>query len=773
LRNKISRHAVGSRRDWLADVPIRRKLMAISMSVTAAALVLSGLALMTLNVLSSRKTLRNDLLGLARITAENSTAALAFEDPMSATETLTALRARPHVVTACLYGASGTLFARYIRPGSEAACPPPADTQEIDFHSGAVTLSIPILLTQRRIGALVLLYDLEEISARFRLLAVSVLAVLLASGLAAFLLSSRLQNIVAGPILELVGTTAAVTQTKDYGLRAEKLTSDELGVLVDGFNGMLAGIQERDRDLRAALLAREEALEDAAKTRDFLKTTLASIGDAVVSTDAAGRIVFTNNVARALTGWSEAESMGRHIDEVLRLVNENTREPVKNPVGRVLREGSIAGLGNHTVLIARDGTEVPIDDSAAPIRDQKGNLIGAVLIFRDISARRRTEQELHAAREQLQLVTDTMAPAVTHCGREMRFIWVSRRYAEWLERSPDDIAGHPMIEVLGAEAMAVIRPYLERVLAGERVQYEAEAMFPRIGRRWFRAASVPTRAPDGSVTGWVSDITDITALKYAQAEVARINADLQQSNERLARTNEDLARFAYVASHDLQEPLRMITAYAQLLQREYGRRLEEEGNAFIGHIVGGAVRLRRLLADLLAYSEIRDSRETPSRVDLNTVIANVRQNLNVMLEESGGTVICEPLPAVSGYAGHFVQLFQNLVANAIKYRSEAPPEVRISWQRSNGELRFAVADNGIGIDPEYHSKVFGVFQRLHGKDIPGTGIGLAICQRVVERYHGRIWVESQPGEGATIFFTIPETDHASHEDERESGAHHA
>ncbi|HEY2017680.1 MAG TPA: ATP-binding protein, partial [Bryobacteraceae bacterium] len=234
-------------------------------------------------------------------------------------------------------------------------------------------------------------------------------------------------------------------------------------------------------------------------------------------------------------------------------------------------------------------------------------------------------------------------------------------------------------------------------------------------------------------------------------------ADLQKSNERLARSNEDLARFAFVASHDLQEPLRMITAYVQLLVRTYPGQFEGEGNLFIRHIVDGATRMRGLLTDLLAYSEIGgETQEPPDNVDLSAVVETVRQNLKVAIEESGAVVEAGVLPVVAGFSGHFVQLFQNLIGNAIKYRGEAPPRIHISYERTGGQLRFAVADNGMGIDPEYHAKIFGVFKRLHGKKIPGTGIGLAICQRLVERYGGRIWVESQFGRGATFFFTLPE-----------------
>jgi signal transduction histidine kinase len=422
-----------------------------------------------------------------------------------------------------------------------------------------------------------------------------------------------------------------------------------------------------------------------------------------------------------------------------------------------LRDNAIVTLSNHTILIARDGSEIPIDDSAAPIRNDRGDLVGVVLIFRDITERKQAERELRAAREQLQLVTDTMAAAVTRCSRDLRYIWVNRRYAEWLRSTPAAIAGQPIVDVLGPEALAAILPLVRRVLDGQRVEYEAEVNFSSIGLRWIRAVYVPTYDAFGRVDGWVADVMDTTALKTAQAEVARVNVDLQRSNEQLARSNEDLERFAFVASHDLQEPLRMITTYVQLLVRTYPGRFAGEAEQFLRNIVDGAARMRTLLGDLLAYSEIGADSEGATRpVDLNAVIDTVRQNLKVSIEEAGAVVTSDALPLVSGYESHFVQLFQNLVGNAIKYRSEAPPRVHVSFERVDNWLRFAIADNGMGIDPQYHGKIFGIFKRLHGKKIPGTGIGLAICQRVVERYGGRIWVESQVGHGATFSFTLPD-----------------
>jgi PAS domain S-box-containing protein len=626
----------------------------------------------------------------------------------------------------------------------------------VRFRDSDIVVSHPIYLTSRRIGTLVLLYDLGELYQRMALYGTVLLGILIGSALIALLLSSSLQGVIASPISRLAGTTEAVSRTRDYSLRAEKLSQDELGILVDGFNDMLAGIQSRDQELREALNAREAALKDAQTARDFLSTTLASIGDAVVSTDAGGRVVFANPIACALMRLPEEKIVGRRSGEVLRFINEDSRAVMPNPVDLVLRAGEIVAITDHTLLIAHNGLEVPVDNSAAPILGPNGELVGTVLIFRDITERKRVERDLRAAREQLQLITDTMAPAVSHCGRDLRYLWVSPHYAEWLQLTPAKIAGKPIQEVVGEEAFAVLRPYTHRVLAGERVEYERRVNVARIGTRWVHAIDVPTYDKDGAVTGWVSHVSDITELKDAQAEVVRVNADLKRTNERLARTNKDLEGFAFAASHDLQEPLRMVSTYSQLLAKSFPEQIGGEGAKFLAQIVDGATRMRRLLTDLLAYSEIdADRDEQAGLVDLNQVLDTALQNLRVAVEESRAMIKCDPLPSISGHQGHFVQLFQNLIANAIKYSGDSRPSIQVRYTANGREHRIAVSDNGIGIAPEYHARIFGVFKRLHGKTIPGTGIGLAICQRVVERYRGRIWVESQPGRGATFVFTLP------------------
>jgi light-regulated signal transduction histidine kinase (bacteriophytochrome) len=259
---------------------------------------------------------------------------------------------------------------------------------------------------------------------------------------------------------------------------------------------------------------------------------------------------------------------------------------------------------------------------------------------------------------------------------------------------------------------------------------------------------------------------DALDMAYVQADVDRTlverslelaSDELMARNCELARSNAELQQFAYVASHDLQEPLRMVAGFTQLLAKRYGDKLDEDGREFIKFAVDGATRMKGLIDALLLYASVTSTRRELQEVHSEEIVHQVLDNLQMALRESGGAVECGPLPPVWGDGIQLTQLFQNLIGNALKFRGETPPRISITCESGvdDNAWRFCVRDNGIGMAAEGRSRLFQVFQRLHEQDrYPGTGIGLAICKKVVERHGGKIWVESALGEGTAFFFTI-------------------
>lgn len=238
-------------------------------------------------------------------------------------------------------------------------------------------------------------------------------------------------------------------------------------------------------------------------------------------------------------------------------------------------------------------------------------------------------------------------------------------------------------------------------------------------------------------------------------ERVRAEEALKKTLEALERSNQELEQFAYVASHDLQEPLRMVSSYTQLLAQRYRGELDADANEFIGFAVDGANRMQQLINDLLAYSRVNTRGGPFDPTDCSTALGRARANLSVAIEESGALVTNDDLPTLWADKTQLVQVFQNLIGNAIKFRGEQPPRVHVSARQEGDEWLFSIRDNSIGIDAQYFERIFVIFQRLHGREHTGTGIGLAICQRIVERHGGRIWVESEPGKGSIFYFTIP------------------
>jgi light-regulated signal transduction histidine kinase (bacteriophytochrome) len=261
----------------------------------------------------------------------------------------------------------------------------------------------------------------------------------------------------------------------------------------------------------------------------------------------------------------------------------------------------------------------------------------------------------------------------------------------------------------------------------------------------------PLESPEGILV--TAAIRDITERKKSEEHLVQTVGELKRSND-------ELQQFAYVASHDLQEPLRMVASYTQLLAKRYKGRLDSEADEFIAYAVDGSTRMQGLIQDLLAYSRSGTNEKALREVSTEKALKDALSNLRATIQESGALVTHDSLPAVTSDDTQLVQVFQNLVGNAIKYRSAEVPHVHVSATKNGGkDWIFSVRDNGLGIDPQYFQRIFVLFQRLHGREqFKGTGIGLTICKKIVERLGGRIWVESQPEKGSIFYFSLPERD---------------
>jgi light-regulated signal transduction histidine kinase (bacteriophytochrome) len=284
---------------------------------------------------------------------------------------------------------------------------------------------------------------------------------------------------------------------------------------------------------------------------------------------------------------------------------------------------------------------------------------------------------------------------------------------------------------------------------------------------WVHAEAKVVKDAQGNPQFMQGVAFDITRMKQADEELKALNQTLEQRvaertavaeqrTQELARSNAELQEFAYVASHDLQEPLLAVSSFATWLARTYENQLDATAQDRIERIVNGAVRMQRLIGDLLTYSRVGRQRKPFAPIECERVLNETLANLRVAVEESGGEVTADRLPTVLADELELSQLFQNLIGNALKFRGAEPVRIHVGARRQNGEWVLSVRDNGIGIDPKYGERIFQIFQRLHGRSkYPGTGIGLAICKKIVERHGGRIWVESEAGRGSTFLFTLP------------------
>jgi PAS domain S-box-containing protein len=520
-------------------------------------------------------------------------------------------------------------------------------------------------------------------------------------------------------------------------------------VLVQDHRGVVTGI----RSAMVDVTAHKEFIDALREREATLQAVCTSAVDALVMIDGEGRAVLWNPAAERMFGYTAAEMLGQPIHDLLAPNDLRQRFLANFPAFQKTGQG--AAIGKVVELTARrkDGSEFPIDLSMATVK--KGQEWHAVGVVRDITERKKAEDELRtkeALLSESQHIAQLGSWELTEQAGTSVLVWTPETYRIF-GVSPDTfvLTAETFVGLIHPDDRAAMQAWIGACLAGlgpPDLEYRFSLQDGSVRYINGRGHIVQQDAEKKlvRVVGVVQDIT-----KRKLAEVA-----LLQRTAELARSNTELVQFAYVASHDLQEPLRMVSSYVQLLARRYSGKLDSDADEFIAFAVDGAKRMQNMINDLLAFSRVTTKGHEFKPVEADTALKLALANLKVAIEESQASVTFDPLPVVNADSAQLTQLFQNLIGNAIKFRRKEPPQVHVSVEKRAKDWEFSVRDNGIGIEPQHLERIFVIFQRLHtAAQFPGTGIGLAICKKIAERHGGNLWVSSQPGVGSTFHFTIP------------------
>jgi PAS domain S-box-containing protein len=567
------------------------------------------------------------------------------------------------------------------------------------------------------------------------------------------------------PGLEMIGASSAevVIGNSVYSIIApedrerfrqfnERVCGGERGSLqfeIVGLNGVRRHMEShaapfRQSDGRTVHLAITHDITERKRTEraaHLLSAIVDSSDDAVVSKDLGGIVTSWNTSAERIFGYTAEEAVGQPIATLIIPPDRQDEEP---KILARLRKGERV---DHfeTVRRRKDGTLLDISVTISPVRDAGGKIIGASKIARDITERKRMQAALIASEGRFRQLADTM-PQIVWTARGDGYIdYYNERWYQFTG-SPRDVFGDASwVSILHPDDLARTKNTWSDAIETQTPYNIEYRLWDRHENRWrwFVGRAVPVHGADGTITKWFGTCTDIDEQKRIQDDLRRANQDLEQ--------------FAFSASHDLQEPLRAVKIYTELLAKRHSEKLDGEAQEFMQFVRNGATRMETLVRDLLAYTQISKFDKAKELANASEALDGALQNLSGVIAEAGAQINADSLPAVRVHGLHLQQLFQNLVGNAIKYRSPGRvPEVHVGVERQGDDWLFSVSDNGIGIDRKYQAIIFGLFKRLHHEtEYAGTGIGLAICQRIVDRYDGRIWVESEPGRGSTFRFTLP------------------
>ncbi|MBF0108645.1 MAG: PAS domain S-box protein [Magnetococcales bacterium] len=510
------------------------------------------------------------------------------------------------------------------------------------------------------------------------------------------------------------------------------------------------------RDVTDARKAHEAFVRSERKYRLLVE----SANDAILIADAdSGIIVDANSKAGELLGRPVSEVIGMH-QTALHPPHEIERYQ------QLFREHVQKGKGllSGVFIVRRDGGEVPVEICAGVTDLGDGRMI--LGIFRDVTERHLFERSLQEERRKFQATFEQAAVGIAHLAPDGTFLLLNQRYCDILGYSRDELTARHFQELTLADERDQDRLRSREMIADRMTHYAAERrLLHKNGHSiWVMLSVSPIRDDQKNTVFFVSVIEDISERKDLEERLLTLNQDLErrvaERTRDLERSNQDLQQFASVASHDLQEPLRLVTGFVQLLEKRYRDQLDEQANRYIAYAVDGTHHMQKLINNLLTYARMGTRNDTFTDTDMNQAMDQALSHLTQWISESQATITRDPLPTLQADAPLMIQLFQNLLGNALKFRGEHPPVIHVTAEKNASQWIFSVTDNGIGIDSRHHERIFLIFQRLHSKArFEGTGIGLALCKRIIERHGGSIRVESTPNQGSTFLFSLP--DHPS------------
>jgi PAS domain S-box-containing protein len=537
---------------------------------------------------------------------------------------------------------------------------------------------------------------------------------------------------------------------EDFKLRLKDGSLRDVDINISNLNdasGKVIGFVCVIRDI-----TERKKMEDALRTsEERLRAVYASLADALVITDKNLIMIDCNDRALQMGGgYPRDQIIGRPGTDLL---HEDDRQRAIDELAKRFM-GQASPERQDYRIKTMDGSIRYTEMSIATLKDAKEEIIGFVAVLRDTTERRQMEEAIHTSHKLLSTVFESMHDGLAIMDKDGKFVQWNQATLDISGFKAEELPGKSGIDIIIPEDRGRLTEELTKQFMGAAPERQScRVQLPGGVLKYVELSVSALKDDAGNITGFVSSTRDVTKRIAMERALKKALDDLQRSNK-------ELEQFAYVASHDLQEPLRMISSYTQLLAKRYKGKLDTDADEFIGFAVDGADRMQKMIQDLLAYSRVNTRGKEFEPVDLEKTFSDATDNLKIAIEDNKATITHDPLPRVLADDSQMVRLFQNLIGNSLKFHGAEPPVIHVSCKDGESDYTIAIKDNGIGIDKQYLNRLFIIFQRLHTRDqYPGTGIGLAVCKRTVERHGGSIWLESEgAGKGSIFMFTIPKRD---------------